>query len=413
MKWLLTTLLASCMATGFCLEGWETDMDAARKKAAEQNKDLMIVYKGTDWHPERVGRPEKLLEYKPFQEKARGKFVLVEQATPPGALENNREPVLIFADAKGRPFYGFDSSLKQGFDWVVEEMKIAGEKKEGVLAQIASLEKAGQEERKECITRLWTIFPEKYASFSPAYELWKKESAQDSEKKGEEEESGEKIMNMVADALESKEVDDLQKMATGTEASENAGSKFKFLSIFWQFYSKLAKLQEKKELTPEKQMKEEKLAFENLDRLIAAEPGTKDARFGDIVVRNVLKGCGPMIRMAASNTEEDIANSRLKELEEMMKAPKWSLENRQLLECMYAVKLLRKGESRGVAKLKKAMETAPWTKNAAAMMEALPRLEANRGNFPRLRQKELKGDEEAKRQIEELASFKYTIDFEN
>lgn len=402
------------MTTGFCLEGWETDMDAARKRAVEQNKDLMIVYKGADWHPEQVGRPEKLLEYKPFRDKAREQFILVEQATSPAALKDNRAPVVLFADARGLPFYGFDSSLKQGFDWVVEEMKMAGERKGAVLAQVSSLEKAAPTEKKAQIDRLWSLFPREYASFSPVYESWKKEADQASKEKDKEDLfDGEDYMNKLADVFESKMVDDLTQVVSGEDAGKSSDLKLKFVSVFWQFYTRLSKLNGKDELTSESQRKEEKLVLEKLDRLIATAPGTREARFGDIVVRNVIRGIGPMIRLAANDTEEDRAAPRLKELEEMLKDPKWSLENRQLLEYMYAAKHLRNGEPGGVTELRNAMERAPWTTNAAAMSEALPRLEANRDNLPDLRRKELKGDEESKRRIKELTAFTYKFDFED
>lgn len=39
-------------STLYGLDGWTTDLDKARRQAAEQHKDLLIVYPGGSWHPE-------------------------------------------------------------------------------------------------------------------------------------------------------------------------------------------------------------------------------------------------------------------------------------------------------------------------------------------------------------------------
>lgn len=42
IKQILPIVVAACVAPCFAAEGWITDMDAAKKQAAEQKKDLMI-----------------------------------------------------------------------------------------------------------------------------------------------------------------------------------------------------------------------------------------------------------------------------------------------------------------------------------------------------------------------------------
>ena len=41
IRQILPVVVAACVAPCFAAEGWITDMDAAKKQAAEQKKDLM------------------------------------------------------------------------------------------------------------------------------------------------------------------------------------------------------------------------------------------------------------------------------------------------------------------------------------------------------------------------------------
>lgn len=51
IRQILPVVVAACVAPCFAAEGWITDMDAAKKQAAEQKKDLMIEFTGSDWCP--------------------------------------------------------------------------------------------------------------------------------------------------------------------------------------------------------------------------------------------------------------------------------------------------------------------------------------------------------------------------
>lgn len=61
MKTFLSFLLLLFIAPVLALEGWETDFEAAKKKAKEHGKDIFIVYKRPDWDPAAYGRTERLL----------------------------------------------------------------------------------------------------------------------------------------------------------------------------------------------------------------------------------------------------------------------------------------------------------------------------------------------------------------
>lgn len=69
-------------APSFSMEGWITDMEQARLLAGQQNKDLCIVYKGSSWHPEQYGVPERFLASRFFREPMQKGFILVEQDYP-------------------------------------------------------------------------------------------------------------------------------------------------------------------------------------------------------------------------------------------------------------------------------------------------------------------------------------------
>ena len=49
IRQILPIIATACMAPCLAAEGWLTDMDAARKEAAEQEKNLMIEFTGSDW----------------------------------------------------------------------------------------------------------------------------------------------------------------------------------------------------------------------------------------------------------------------------------------------------------------------------------------------------------------------------
>ena len=123
IRQILPIVVAACIAPCFAAEGWLTDMDAAKKEAAEQKKDLMIEFTGSDWCPPCMQLRANVFSKPDFQKEAQKNFVLLELDYP-RSKEQSAEvkaanqklaeqygvtgfPTVVFADASGKPFGGF------------------------------------------------------------------------------------------------------------------------------------------------------------------------------------------------------------------------------------------------------------------------------------------------------------------
>ena len=82
IRQILPIVVAACVAPCFAAEGWITDMDAAKKQAAEQKKDLMIEFTGSDWCPPCMQLRANVFSKPDFQKEASKDFVLVELDYP-------------------------------------------------------------------------------------------------------------------------------------------------------------------------------------------------------------------------------------------------------------------------------------------------------------------------------------------
>ena len=150
--------MAPCLAA----EGWLTDMDAARKEAAEQKKNLMIEFTGSDWCPPCMQLRANVLTKPDFQQEARKNFVLLELDYPRRKKQSaevkaaNRKlaeqygvtsfPTIVFADASGKPFGGFVGGRPR--EDVMKAMQDALKNKEALQAAEANVAKASTDEAK-------------------------------------------------------------------------------------------------------------------------------------------------------------------------------------------------------------------------------------------------------------------------
>lgn len=105
----------------FAGDGWETNVEAAQKKAAEQNKGLLIEFTGSDWCGPCMQFKKNVLEKEEFLKAASEKFILVEldfprkKEQPADVKEHNKKygdmygltgfPTIVFTDAKANPVY--------------------------------------------------------------------------------------------------------------------------------------------------------------------------------------------------------------------------------------------------------------------------------------------------------------------
>ncbi len=112
--------LGSVFAGG---EGWTSNFDAATKQAAEEKKDLLIDFTGSDWCGWCIRLKDEVFKHDEFKDGVKDKFVLVEIDFP-----NDKEkagitdeiakqnddlqqkygiegfPTILLADASGKPF---------------------------------------------------------------------------------------------------------------------------------------------------------------------------------------------------------------------------------------------------------------------------------------------------------------------
>ena len=162
IRQILPIVVAACIAPCFAAEGWLTDMDAAKKEAAEQKKDLMIQFTGSDWCPPCMQLRANVFSKPDFQKEAQKNFVLLELDYP-RSKEQSAEvkaanqklaeqygvtgfPTVVFADASGKPFGGFVGGRPR--EDVMKAMQDALKNKEALQAAEANVAKASTDEAK-------------------------------------------------------------------------------------------------------------------------------------------------------------------------------------------------------------------------------------------------------------------------
>jgi len=105
-------------------EGWMQDFEAAKKKAAEEKKDLLIDFTGSDWCPPCQDLSTRILSQESFKTAASENYILVEldfPKTPEVQAKQSAEiqqqnrtlatnygikgfPTILLTDAQGRPY---------------------------------------------------------------------------------------------------------------------------------------------------------------------------------------------------------------------------------------------------------------------------------------------------------------------
>ncbi|MEM9236665.1 MAG: thioredoxin family protein, partial [Verrucomicrobiota bacterium] len=102
-------------------EGWTSDFEAAKKQAAEENKDLLIDFTGSDWCGWCIKLNEEVFQHDEFKSGVKDKYVLVELDYPQDKSKLSEEtqkqntdlqekyqpegfPTILLTDATGRPY---------------------------------------------------------------------------------------------------------------------------------------------------------------------------------------------------------------------------------------------------------------------------------------------------------------------
>tara|TARA_B100001059_G_scaffold42450_1_gene34243 strand:- start:12327 stop:13253 length:927 start_codon:yes stop_codon:yes gene_type:complete len=124
MKTALTiasAILVSSLSSFAGGEGWMHDIEAAKKKAAAENKDLFIDFTGSDWCGWCIKLNEEVFQHDPFKKGIADDFILVELDYPRDKSKLSKEtiaqnemlrekyqiqgyPTILLTDADGRPY---------------------------------------------------------------------------------------------------------------------------------------------------------------------------------------------------------------------------------------------------------------------------------------------------------------------
>lgn len=158
--------LASAALAGDELGLWNPDIEAAKKQAKEQGKDLLIEFTGSDWCPPCMRLWKETFSLEEFQKKVSSTHVLVVMDKPKDTSKLTKEqwaisdamherfavnkwPTIFLADAEGRPYARFDDygALNGSDGWLtaIERMQQNEAKRDEHLAAAAKatgLEKA-------------------------------------------------------------------------------------------------------------------------------------------------------------------------------------------------------------------------------------------------------------------------------
>ena len=111
-------LIGTSLAGG---EGWTSDFEAAKKQAAEQKKDLLIDFTGSDWCGWCIKLNDEVFKHDAFKDGVKDSFVLVELDFPKDKTKVSEEvraqneklsekygvsafPTILLTDAEGRPY---------------------------------------------------------------------------------------------------------------------------------------------------------------------------------------------------------------------------------------------------------------------------------------------------------------------
>ncbi len=84
IKNILYNSLVTAFSTSFLLgaDGWMSDFEAAKKKAADENKSLLVDFTGSDWCGWCIRLRKEVFEHDTFADGVADKFVLVELDYP-------------------------------------------------------------------------------------------------------------------------------------------------------------------------------------------------------------------------------------------------------------------------------------------------------------------------------------------
>lgn len=182
MKKLLYTSLVMAMTATFAHaatgENWMTDFEAAKKKAAEENKDLLVDFTGSDWCGWCIKLDKEVFSEDVFKKGVDDKFVLVSLDYPrdkskmSDELQKQNEelqkkfqiqgfPTILLMDAEGKPYArtGYQAGGPEKYLTHLDDLRNMRTKRDESFAKAAKLE--GVEKAKALVAALDTV-PDEY-----------------------------------------------------------------------------------------------------------------------------------------------------------------------------------------------------------------------------------------------------------
>lgn len=169
---LTLTVLSSALAG----DGWMTDYEAAKEKAAKENKALLIDFTGSDWCGWCIRLREEVFDHESFKKGVAEHFILVELDYPRDKSKMSEEtiaqneklketyairgyPTIYLTDAEGRPF-GKTGYQKGGPEAYLEHLATFREQLATRDEALAAAEKAEGEERAAALDKVLASVPQ-------------------------------------------------------------------------------------------------------------------------------------------------------------------------------------------------------------------------------------------------------------
>lgn len=169
-KLICAAFMLATMAPAWAVE-WMTDLDAAKAKAAAENKAVLVDFTGSDWCGWCVRLRKVVLDTPEFEAYAKDKFVFMEVDLP----QNPKfDPALRARNEELAKQYGVDGfptimvltpqgELAGGFNGYVSSVAAASEKLNAALATAELLKKAESQqgaERLDSLLKAYRSLPE-------------------------------------------------------------------------------------------------------------------------------------------------------------------------------------------------------------------------------------------------------------
>lgn len=164
-------------------DGWMTDFEAAKKKAATEKKDLLVDFTGSDWCSWCIKLNDEVFKHDAFKKGVADQFVLVELDYPrdkskqSDAVKKQNEklqetytvqgfPTILLMDAKGRPYAktGYEPGGPENYLKVLKEFQAKRVSRDAALTAADKL--TGVDKAKALVKTLSDI-PEDYTSCYP------------------------------------------------------------------------------------------------------------------------------------------------------------------------------------------------------------------------------------------------------